>query len=114
MLSSITDFDWDTLIIIRSYSNPWDVLEECDVKYAKINSNVNIHDGVILFVFCENGKIVQYCNLSAWLFEDYFYNELNISVEKSKVDKEEAVFVINNNSCKDTKKCTKTQVVSKL
>lgn len=87
-ISTITSFEWEKLYLFSPYSTPEQIFKTLGFS-DDIKSFISYDDGIILFVFVNNNKVVQYM--------DYPRNpDFNPVVRESGYNPSEAIFVLDN------------------
>jgi hypothetical protein len=87
-ISSITPFEWEKLYLFSPYSTAEQIFKTLGFT-DDIKSYISADDGIILFVFVKDKKVVQYL--------DYPRNpDFNSVVRESGYSPSEAIFVLDN------------------
>lgn len=87
-MASLTDFDWDTLYVISPYSNVEIFIEANGlIAKEKINSSIEVNDGINLLLFVKNGEIISYVEHNRASGDFTYSNEL-----KDRYSSQESIF----------------------
>jgi hypothetical protein len=87
-ISSITPFEWEKLYLFSPYSTAEQIFKTLGFT-DDIKSYISADDGIILFVFVKDKKVVQYM--------DYLRNpDFNAVVNETGYSPSEAIFVLDN------------------
>lgn len=87
-IASITPFEWDKLHLFSPYSTA-EQIDKTPGFTDDIKSFISTDDGIILFVFVKDKKVLQYM--------DYLKNtDFNAVVNDSGYSQGEAVFILDN------------------
>jgi hypothetical protein len=88
-ISTITPFAWEKLYLFGPYSSKKEIAKITGIKrLGNLRSMIETNDGIVLFVFVDQNKIVQYM--------DYHRNpDFAESVRDSGYGPSEAIFVLD-------------------
>ena len=88
-LSTITRFEWDTLFLFGPYTTKERIVEITGLMdAANIETSIDYDDSIVLFVFVNENKIVQYMDFHR--DPDFVY-----SLQESPYNPNNAIFVLN-------------------
>jgi len=62
--SQVADFEWDEMLIVTPYQDPWQILEDNGFRRQRLNSGIKYEDWQNLLIFLNEGSVAGYINLS--------------------------------------------------
>jgi hypothetical protein len=75
----LTDFEWNYMLIVTPYQDPWELLENNGMRRQRINTGIKYGDGHNLLMFFNDTRIAGYINLPRNVadFFNYSYEQCN-------------------------------------